>query len=65
MKHPTNTPKDYIYCKDYKEFVDFWKYDSIEDTSHEGCSYRFVTKKELKNCVNSCKAEKCFEEEIR
>lgn len=53
---------DYIYCKDCKQFVDLWKYDSFEDTGHKGCDWRFVTKKELKECISECKKDGCFQE---
>lgn len=54
--------KDYIYCKTCKTFVDFWKYDNIEDTGHAHCSWRYVTKKELKGLVKGCKENGCFKE---
>ena len=58
------TEKDYIYCEDCKEFVDLWKYEEIENTSHEGCNWRFVTTEELKGCVEDCKEEGCFDEVV-
>ena len=55
--------KDYIYCEFCKEFVDLWKYDSIEDTGHDECKWRYVTDKELKECIKDCKESGCFKEE--
>lgn len=58
------TVKDYLYCKDCKMFVDLWKYDNLEDTGHKDCKHRFVTVKELAECVKDCKEQGCFEEEF-
>jgi hypothetical protein len=66
MKKEINTEKmsikNYIFCKDCNEYQDFWKYDSIEDTGHSGHNWRYVTKKELKWCVESCRKDGCFDE---
>lgn len=53
----------YIYCKDCKEFVDRWKYDTIDDAGHKDCNYRPVTEEELANCVADCIEFGCFEDE--
>lgn len=53
---------DYIYCNDCQEYVDFWKFDSIEDTGHEDCNWRYVTSEELKKLVDNCIKEGCFEQ---
>jgi len=55
---------DYIYCCDCKEYVDFWKYDSIADTGHKGHKWRYVTQRELKTCAKDCTQNHCFEEVI-
>lgn len=56
---------DYIYCESCQEFVDFWKYGhSLEDCGHDECKWRYVTKEELKGCVQDCKEEGCFDEII-
>ena len=54
---------DYIYCEDCQMFVDLWKYDSLEDTGHADCHWRYVTDDELKNCVVDCEADGCFQSE--
>jgi hypothetical protein len=55
--------KDYIYCKDCKMFVDFWKYGyNIINTDHEDCQWRYVTDEELIGCVEDCEAMGCFNE---
>lgn len=55
---------DYGYCEDCEEFFDLWKYDSIEDTGHADHNWRHVTKEELAGCIEDCKTDGCFEEEI-
>ena len=51
---------DYIYCKDCKEYVDFYHYDhDIEDTGHKGHDWRYVNNEELKNCIADCKEDNC------
>ena len=53
---------DYIYCEDCQIFVDHWKYDSIENTGHAKCHWRYVTPQELKECIISCQENGCYEE---
>jgi hypothetical protein len=63
MNKATATVKDYIYCEDCDEFVDFWKYNhSLEDCGYENCKWRYVTKKELKGCIKECEEWHCFDE---
>jgi hypothetical protein len=52
---------DYGYCQDCEEYFDLWKYGDIEDTGHDGHNWRYVTKAELKQCVQDCEEEGCFE----
>jgi hypothetical protein len=57
------TVRDYIFCVDCNEVVDFWKYGhSLEDCGHDKCHWRYVTKEELVECVRSCKKGGCFKE---
>jgi len=53
---------DYIYCPDCKCYVDLWKYNSIEDTGHSECNWRYVSQAELVECVDNCVADGCFVE---
>lgn len=54
------TAKDYIYCMTCKMYVDFFAYDhDINDAGHEKCKWRYVIKKELKNCIADCISDKC------
>ncbi len=54
------TTKDYIYCSDCGMFVDLWKYDDIKDAGHGDCNWRYVTEKELKQCIKDCLLSGCF-----
>jgi hypothetical protein len=54
--------EDYIYCEDCKEFVDLWKYGDIDDTGHANHNWRFVSEKELKECIQDCWEMGCFRE---
>ncbi len=52
------TCRDFIYCEDCKEFVDFFQYShNIRDTGHAKCKWRYVTLKELRDCVLDCEEE--------
>lgn len=54
---------DYPYYKDCKEYVDLWAYGyDIEDTGHDKCNWRYVTKEEFKECIKECKQFGCFKE---
>lgn len=55
--------KDYMYCNDCNTYVDLYKFDNIEDTGHETHDWRYVTEEELKQCVEDCKENECFNEE--
>lgn len=55
---------DFIYCEDCKEYVDLWKYDSIDDTGHADHNWRFVTEEELSDLIKDCKEFGCFDEKI-
>jgi len=57
------TPKDYLYCEDCKEFVDFWKYDyDLSAAGHEGHTTRAVTEEEFRQCLKDCERDGCFDE---
>jgi len=46
--------QDYIYCEDCEMFVDYWKYDNIQDAGHEGHNWRCVFPEELEECIAEC-----------
>lgn len=52
----------YRFCVDCDTIIDFWKYDSIEDTDHEGHNIRMLTEEEYKEAVKDCKDRGCFDE---
>ena len=54
--------RNYFYCKTCNTIVDFFKYDSLEDTGHDTCDIRDLTNKELKEAMAECKKDGCFEE---
>jgi hypothetical protein len=56
--------EDYGYCEDCEMFFDLWKYGDVESAGHDKCNWRYVTGEELKNCVQGCKDNGCFEEAI-
>lgn len=51
--------KDYIYCEDCEEFVDFWKYDDILETGHSKCNWRYATHKEVIQIIKWCEQNVC------
>lgn len=53
----TGTVKDYIYCIDCNEYIDFFKYDCILDTDHPECNWRYVNKGEYEECLKDCIAD--------
>ena len=55
--------EDYIFCITCNMYVDLWKYDSIEDSGHGECVYRFVDNKELPKLIESCEENGCFKHE--
>lgn len=53
--------KDYIFCKDCNEYIDFWRYDnSIKETNHINHNWRYVNDKELKMCIKDCIDDGCL-----
>jgi glutathionyl-hydroquinone reductase len=56
------TTHDYLYCEDCRMFVDLWKFDTIDDTGHAKCHWRYVTEIELQNCIHDCLSDGCFQD---
>jgi hypothetical protein len=54
--------EDFRFCEDCDTVFDFWKYDSMEDTGHEGHNIRMLTAEEYKEAVESCREAGCFDE---
>ena len=54
---------DYIFCEDCNTWVDLWKYDSIEDTGHAQCHWRYARPEELPDLIRDCKDSGCFREQ--
>ncbi|MCL5068357.1 MAG: hypothetical protein M1368_08415 [Thaumarchaeota archaeon] len=56
---------DYIFCEDCEIWVDFWKYENLEDAGHEGHNVRNPKSyEELKECVDDCQEtiDRCDDE---
>lgn len=55
------TIKDFIYCKSCDTYFDLWKDRKSEHLKH---NFRYVFKKELKECIKDCEDDGCFKEEF-
>lgn len=56
---------DYIFCEDCGIWVDFWKYENLEEAGHEGHNVRNPKSyEELKECVDDCQEtiDRCDDE---
>ncbi len=56
------TTESYGYCEDCQELFDLWKYNSIEDSGHADCHWRYVTLEEFEECLKDCEENGCFNE---
>ena len=54
-----------LVCEDHdNEMIEFWKYDSIEDTDHSTCKTRPITPEELIDYLLSPEEQDCINEEF-
>ena len=53
---------DYLHCLDCDETFDYWKYDSLADTGHDGHTLRALTSEEFKAAARECAKERCSDE---
>ena len=44
--------------------IEFWKYDSIEDTGHSTCKTRPITPEELIDYLHDPEEQNCIDEEF-
>jgi hypothetical protein len=51
---------DFIYCETCETYVDLFKFDSVEETGHGECAWRFVNPIELQVLSAECRAEGCL-----
>ena len=50
---------DYLHCLDCDETFDYWKYDSLADTGHNGHTLRALTHEEFAAAARECADEEC------
>lgn len=50
---------DYLQCLDCDETFDYWKYDSLADTGHDGHSLRALTWEEFEQAARQCAEDEC------
>ena len=55
--------KYYINCLTCDVVIDFWKYDSISDTDHEGHDLEDLNKKDTINEAFDCLTDGCLSQE--
>ena len=54
-----------LVCEDHdNEMIEFWKYDSIEDTEHSPCKTRPITPEELIDYLLDPEEQNCIDEEF-
>ena len=58
------TVNDYAYCEDCDTYFDWWKYETLEDTGHDGHRVRNVDAQELETLLKECEEDDCLEEEF-
>ena len=49
----------YLRCLDCHETFDYWKYDSLVDTSHDGHRLRALTREEFSGAASRCADDEC------
>lgn len=54
--------RSFLYCGDCRTYVDLYNYDSLEDTGHAECGWRYVTDEEFDELVADCLEEGCISE---
>jgi len=54
-----------LVCEDHEnQMIEFWKYDSIEDTGHSTCKTRPITPEELIDYLHDPEEQNCIDEEF-
>jgi hypothetical protein len=53
------TVGDYLHCLDCDETFDYWKYDSLADTGHNGHTLRALTGEEFRAAALDCAEDGC------
>ncbi len=55
--------KYYLECVECDQVIDFWKYEGIEDTDHEGHKLRELDKRETIAEAQDCFDDGCLKQE--
>jgi len=58
----TPSKENWRYCETCRMIFDFWKYDSLADTGHDGHKIRKLTDEEYEKALKDCEQDGCFEE---
>ncbi len=53
---------DYLHCLDCDQTFDYWKYDSLADTGHNGHTLRALTGDEFRAAAQDCAEDNCEDE---
>ena len=62
MENENTTGIKYIFCKTCDMFIDYFKYDSLDDAGHADCKWRYATPDETEELTKECKRHGCFSE---
>lgn len=54
--------RNYLHCLDCDETFDYWKYDSLADTDHDGHALRALTADECRAAALDCASFGCADE---
>jgi len=54
--------RDYLRCLDCSETLDYWKYDTLADSGHDGHTLRALTPEEFQAAMREC-GEECSGDE--
>ncbi len=49
--------RDYLHCQVCDETFDYWKYDSLADTGHDGHTLRALTREQFAAAARQCADE--------
>ena len=58
-KSTDREPRDYLHCQTCDETFDYWKYDSLADTGHDGHALRSLTQAEFEAAARHCAETGC------
>jgi hypothetical protein len=53
------TLREYLHCLDCEETFDYYHYDSLADSGHDGHALRALTPDEFREAVHACRDMGC------